>query len=146
MIFAVVSGHLGRDAETRQAGSTEVVSFSVASSGFRNKEKVTDWVAISMFGDRAKKIVQYLTKGSSVICRGTMFVREYDAKDGTRKFSLELRADDIELVGGKSKEDGSGGSRSGGGGGGGSSRRQTRDDAPPADDFGGVGGDDDIPF
>lgn len=150
MISCTVSGHLGRDAELRSAGGTQVLSFSIASSGFRNKEKVTDWVTCSMWGDRGAKIQQYLTKGTPVIVRGTMWIREYEAKDGTTKASLELRADDVEMVGGKSKEEGgerrapSGG---GGGGGGSSSRQQSKPrESAPADDFGGAGDDSDIPF
>lgn len=139
-IHVVVSGHIGRDAETRPAGSTNVVSFSLASSAFRKKEKQTDWLNISMFGSRAEALCKYLTKGAPVTVRGELHVREYD-KDGAKRFSIEVKADDIELMGSKTREGGASG-------GGGSTRQQSKPkEAAPSADFGGAGTDDsDIPF
>lgn len=97
MIAAMVSGRVARDAEVRSAGQTPVLSFTIASDGFRNKEKVTDWIAVSLFGSRAEKLAQYIVKGGFVIARGTLYPRTYQGKDGTQKSSLELKADDIEL-------------------------------------------------
>jgi single-strand DNA-binding protein len=114
MISATVSGNIGRDAEQRKAGDADVVSFTIASSGYRNKEKVTDWVSVSYFGKRAVSVKEYLTKGSYVTVRGSLSVREYE-KDGQRRFSIDVRADDVELG---PKKGGSSGSTSSGGGGG----------------------------
>jgi single-strand DNA-binding protein len=139
MISATVSGHLGRDAETKEVGNTIVTAFSIASNAYRNKEKVTDWVNVSFWGERGEKLAQYLTKGAYVVVRGQMWVRPYESK-GEQKFSLEVRADDIEL-GGKSAD---GGSQGAGGGGTGKPKAQQRqqqrqeepaDDAPPEDDI-----------
>lgn len=144
-IHVVVSGHIGRDAETRPAGSTNVVSFSLASSAFRKKEKQTDWLNISLFGSRAEALCKYLTKGAPVTVRGELHVREYD-KDGAKRFSIEVKADDIELMGSKTRE---GGTSGGGGSGGGSSRQsKPREDTSLEDSTGAGGGmaDDEIPF
>lgn len=134
MIAATVSGRIGREAETRPAGNTTVTSFSVASSGYRNKEKTTDWVSVSMWGARGERIAQHLTKGAYVTARGEMWVREYQGKDGTTKTSLELRADDIDIGGAaRAQEQRTGGRTS-------ATQSQRSMTAAPDDDFG--GGDD----
>jgi single-strand DNA-binding protein len=97
MISATVSGNIGRDAEQRKAGNYDVVSFTLASKGYANGQKTTDWVRVSWFGKRAIGAVQYLTKGCSVVVRGTLSVREYESQ-GTKKTSIELKADDVEIL------------------------------------------------
>lgn len=97
MISATVSGNLARDAEQRKAGQYDVVSFTIASKGFANGQRTTDWVRCSWFGTRAVKAMQYLTKGSSVVVRGTLSVREYESK-GEKKTSIEIKADDVEIL------------------------------------------------
>lgn len=104
MISAVVFGHLGQDAELKQVGGKPLLSLSVASN---SRKKVgtewvdaTDWVRVSLFGERATKLAQHLTKGKGVVVRGSLTVREYE-KAGAVKFSIDMRADDIEFAGGK---------------------------------------------
>lgn len=101
MISITVSGRVGADAELRRAGESDVLSFRMASNDFRHKEKVTDWVSVSMFGKRAASIVQYVTKGSSVVVRGKGYVRTYQNRDGQTVAALEVDATDVELLGGK---------------------------------------------
>lgn len=101
MISITVSGRVGSDAELRRAGDSDVLSFRVASNDFRKREKVTDWVSVSLFGKRAAALAEHVTKGSAIVVRGRGFVREYDGKNG-RAFSLEVDASDVELLGGKS--------------------------------------------
>jgi len=139
MISSTVSGHLGRDAETKEVGNTVVTSFSIASSAYRNKEKVTDWVNVSMWGDRGEKLAQYLTKGAYVVVRGQMWVRSYESK-GEQKSSLDMRAEDIEL--------GGGGKKDGAQGGGGQSKPkpQAKRQELADEGLGDVGGEDEIPF
>lgn len=103
MISATVTGRLGKDAEIRKAGTSDVLSFSVASES-RSKvggewKKVTTWVSVSLFGQRAGSLVQHLTKGTVVAVRGALTLREYEAK-GEKRTSLDLRADDVEMLGG----------------------------------------------
>lgn len=102
MISCTLVGNLGSDAVTRHAGNTPVVSFRVASTEKNKSGDVTTWVRVDAFGDRFSKIIGYLVKGKQVAVRGSMSSREYQAKDGTTKTSLELKADDIQLLGGKS--------------------------------------------
>jgi single-strand DNA-binding protein len=104
MIGAVVVGNLAADAETRDAGGTPVLAFRVASNSKRkvNGEWVdaVTWVSGSLFGDRGAKLAQYMTKGSTVVIRGNLELREYE-KDGQKRSTLEMRVEDVQLLGGK---------------------------------------------
>lgn len=102
MIAAVVTGIVGTDAELKSLGSGDVLSFRMASDRWdgRAKAKVSDWVAVSMFGARGAKLAGMLQKGTRVAVRGSMWVREY-SHQGVQRWSLELRADDVELTGGR---------------------------------------------
>jgi single-strand DNA-binding protein len=132
MISAVVAGNIGKDAELRSAGSTSVCSFSVASSSKAKGEEVTTWVRCSLFGKRGEALVQYLTKGKSVCVSGGLTTREYEGKA-----YVELRVDDVKLMGGK--ESGGGGARTSG------AKTEGKKTGGGYDsDYG--GGDDDIPF
>lgn len=104
MISGTVIGNIGRDAETRDAGGTPVVSFNVASTEKTSKGETTTWVKASWFGTRGTKLAQYLVKGKKVAIRGSMSLREYTSKDGTTKSSLEMRVDDLEFAGGKNDQ------------------------------------------
>lgn len=101
MIAATVSGTIAKDAELRNPrGGEQVLCFSVASRRWANGQETTDWVSVSMWGKRAAAIANHVTKGSRIAARGALHVREYE-KDGTKRFALELRADDVELLGGR---------------------------------------------
>lgn len=141
MIAATVTGRLGGDAEVRQAGGSSVCSFTMASDRYdsKTKTKVAEWVRVSLWGKRGDTLAQYLTRGSTVAARGELSTRTYDGKDGQSRTSLELRADDVELLGGKPDRSSGGGERRGSAP---MPSSGTGDAAP--DDFGGDGAD--IPF
>jgi single-stranded DNA-binding protein len=87
MIAAVVTGNIGRDGE-----------FTVASRHFEKGEERTLWTRVSFWGQRAAKLAPHIRKGGRIAARGSLSVREYIGKDG-KAFSLEMRADDVELLG-----------------------------------------------
>lgn len=102
MISATITGNLGRDAEikTTQSGDT-ICEFSVASSRrAKGGKDETTWVKCSLWGKRGQALSQYLTKGARVAVVGELSVREYAKKDGTKGVSIEVRASDIDLMGG----------------------------------------------
>jgi single-strand DNA-binding protein len=103
MISAVISGIVGKDAETATLTSDTVTNFTVASRRFQDGQKQTDWVTVAFWGKRGQAIAQHITKGSRVTARGVLWVREYE-HNGAKRWSLELRADDVELLGGPRKE------------------------------------------
>lgn len=139
MISAVVAGNLGKDAEVKNVGGQDVCSFSVASTTKVKGEDSTTWIRCSMWGNRGAKLAEYLTKGKSVCVSGGLTTREYEGKT-----YIEMRVDDVKLMGGK-ESGSSGGARGGKSESSGSKGGQPKggggyDDA----DYGGEG--DDIPF
>lgn len=96
------TGNLGRDAEVRHTQSgTTVCSFSVAvKSGYGDREK-TSWIRCNLWGKRAESgLPQYLTKGQQVAVSGELTVSEYEAQDGTKRTNVEVRVNDVSLIGG----------------------------------------------
>lgn len=124
MISATVTGNIGQDARTGSAGDTPVVNVSVASRRFEKGEEKTDWIDVAFFGVRAEKIAKYLTKGSRIAARGTLYVREY-THNNEKRSALTMRADDIELLGSNEKSQ----AATGGG------NQRTNYSGPPADDL-----------
>lgn len=104
MISATITGHLGRDAELRHVEGATVVSFSLASRRYQSGGEHTDWLQVSFWGRRAESICNHLVKGKTVAVRGSLWVRTYD-RDGETRWSLECRADDVELLGGGDRDD-----------------------------------------
>jgi single-strand DNA-binding protein len=94
------TGNLGRDAEQKFLGNgTSVVTFSVGvQSGFGDKAKTT-WPRCSMFGDRGSKVLDYLKKGQLVGVTGEVTMNEYTNKEGIKQSSLEVRVNDLTLLG-----------------------------------------------
>ncbi len=102
----IIVGNLGRDPETRYLPSGEVVcNFSVAvtekwkSKDGETKEQTT-WYRVNAFSKLAEICGQYLKKGSAVMVVGKMQAREWE-KDGVKRESWELRADSMQMLGGK---------------------------------------------
>ena len=123
------TGHLGRDAEQRfTPGGDSVVSFSVGvKAGFGDKA-TTAWANCQMWGKRGESVLPYLNKGQLVGVSGEVSMRERQDKEGQKRTNLEVRVNDLTLLG---KKDGA-------------SQPAPQRSAPakPADDFGA----DDIPF
>ncbi len=98
------AGTIGRDAEVRfSPAGLAILNVTVANNiGFGDKQK-TNWVRVVLFGKRAEGTLKdFLLKGQQVFVSGELSTNEYDAKDGSgKKFSLELNANIIALVGGK---------------------------------------------
>lgn len=99
------TARLARDAEVEftQSGDAVTNFSSAVDSGFGDKKKTT-WVNCVMWGKRGESVAPYLTKGAQVAVTGEVTNREYTDKDGNKRTSLELRVNDVTLVGGKSEE------------------------------------------
>jgi single-strand DNA-binding protein len=80
MISATVSGRITKDAQLRDAGSSKVCSFGMASNEKRKGEDVTTFVDVSIFGKQGETLCQYLTKGSFVIASGKLSTRVHNDK------------------------------------------------------------------
>lgn len=113
----ILVGHLGKDAETKFTPSgVSVTRFSVATSRrWKDQQsgewkEETDWHNISLW--RAENLAQYLTKGKQVYVEGRLQTRSYEDKDGQKKYSTEVVADDVILLSGRGE--GGGGMEAGG--------------------------------
>lgn len=96
-------GNLGRDAEQRfTQGGTAMLSFSLPiSSGYGDNVK-TSWVRCTAFGKKAEsRLVDFLKKGQQISVAGEISLNTYTNKEGIEKSSLELKVDDVALIGNK---------------------------------------------
>ncbi len=144
----IIVGNLGQDPETRYMPSgSAVTNFTVATNeSWKDKQTGeqkdrTEWHRVAMFNRLAEIAAEYLRKGSQVYIEGKLRTRKWQGKDGNDRYTTEIIADEMKMLGGRG---GSGGGGNFGGGGGGGGGRGGSDNAPPQpgpDDF-----DDDIPF
>jgi single-strand DNA-binding protein len=143
---AQIIGYLGKDPEVRYLPSGEAVAnFSIATSE-KWKDKATgepreetEWHRISVFGRLAEIVGEYLKKGSLVFVQGKLKTRKYTDGQGVERYSTEIRAETMKMLGGRQD-----GERSAP-----PSQRQAapqRQQAPAAAPSGFDDMDDDIPF
>lgn len=96
------TARLGKDAETRfMANGDPVVSCTAAITSGYGEKAVTSWINLSMFGKRFEKVAPYLKKGGQVAISGELTNRPYTDKSGNERFSLDVRVNDLTLIGGK---------------------------------------------
>jgi len=110
----ILVGNLGRDPETRSLPSGDQVTNIAIATTDKWKDKnsgeqmeSTEWHRVSFFGRLAEIAGQYLRKGSQVYIEGKLQTRKWVDKDGVEKYSTEIRADSMQLLG--SRDGGQGG-------------------------------------
>ena len=138
----ILVGNLGRDAELRYTpGGAAVATLNLATTEVWNdknqqRQEKTEWHRVVLWGKQAESLQEYLTKGKQIYVEGRLQTRQWDDKDGNKRYTTEIKADRITLLGG-----GGGGGR---GGGGGMDRGASHGggDEPPMEPI----TDDDIPF
>jgi single-strand DNA-binding protein len=146
---AILVGNLGVDPELKfTQGGQAVLRIRLATTeSFLNRtgerQERTDWHTVVVWGKRAEALNKILSKGRTIWVEGRIQTRSWEDKDGGKRYSTEINANNIGLVGGS----GGGGERSaggrmGGGGGTGGGHEGGYDGGPDYDS----GGDDDIPF
>jgi single-strand DNA-binding protein len=92
---------VGRDPELKAVGQADLVTFSGAvTCGFGDK-KTTMWIVCNMWGKLGTSRMPYIKKGNQIMVSGELSTREYDAKDGSKKTSIELNVNNVEFVGKK---------------------------------------------
>lgn len=104
----IIVGNLGRDPETRYMPSGDAVTNINVATTDRYKDKqsgemreATEWHRISFFGKLAEIAGQYLKKGSQVYVEGSLRTRKYTDKDGVEKYATEIRAETMQMLGGR---------------------------------------------
>ena len=149
----ILVGNLGKDPETRyMPNGKAVTNFSIATSeswtdkSSGDKQERTEWHNIVMFEKLAEIAAEYLRKGSQVYVEGSLRTRKWQDKEGKDRYTTEIVARDMQMLGGRGGAGGgAGGSGTGGGG-------ESRSRSAPAEDRGPPSGgdeggfDDDIPF
>lgn len=104
------AGALARDAESRFSTSgTEMVSFSVPTEEYaaQGQEPVTQWIRVTLFGDRGSKIKQWLVKGQMVSVSGEQKVGLYTANDGKSRITIDFNNPTIKFIGPRVNKDSS---------------------------------------
>jgi single-strand DNA-binding protein len=104
----IIVGNLGRDPETRYMPSGDAMTMvSIATTDSwkdkttGEKKESTEWHRISFFGKLAEIAGQYLRKGASVYVEGSLRTRKYTDKDGIEKYVTDIRADAMQMLGGR---------------------------------------------
>ena len=148
----ILIGHLGADPETRAMPSgSSVANLRIATTeSWRDKQsgeqqERTEWHRVAMFGRLAEIASEYLRKGSQVYIEGSLRTRKWQDKQGNERYSTEIVANDMQMLGGRGGAGGSGAA----GAGGGSAPRENAEYAQPSSGGGageGTDFDDDIPF
>ena len=166
----ILVGNLGNDPDTKYTqGGMAVTTISLATTSVRkdrdgNTQERTEWHRVKMFGKLGEIAAEYLRKGSQVYIEGSIRYDKYTGQDGVEKYSTDIIADEMQMLGGRGEgggggaqrsqrseggEGGDGGGQRGGGSYGGGQRqggsggsRPAPSSPPPSDDF----SDDDIPF
>ena len=110
----ILIGNLGADPETRYLPSGDAVANIRIATSEKWKDKSgeqqehTEWHRIAFFGKLAEIAGEYLKKGSPVYIEGRIRTRKWQDKDGQDKYSTEIVADRMQMLGGRGG--GSGGS------------------------------------
>src|SRR6056297_2203586 len=111
---AILVGNLGRDPELRQTPSGQsVCNFTLATSetwNDRNGERVerTEWHRIVAWGKTGELCAQYLSKGRTVYVEGRIQTREWEDKDGNKRYTTEINAQNVNFIGPRSGSGGGG--------------------------------------
>lgn len=146
---AILIGNLGRDAEIRNTtGGTQVATLRLATTDRQKSASGewtdhTEWHSVVCFGKLAELMDRFGKKGKQLYVEGRIQTREYTDKDGQKRWSTEIIANEIRLLGGARDDAGQSAGTSG--------QTRTRDDGgrtqtqratskpaaqAPADDYG----------
>ena len=104
----ILVGNLGKDPETRYAPNGEAIcnitlattdTWKDKASG--EKREATEWHKVGFFGKLAEIAGQYLRKGSQVYIEGSLRTRKWTDKENVERYTTEIRADVMKMLGGK---------------------------------------------
>jgi single-strand DNA-binding protein len=99
-----MTGRLGQDAKLSYTANQDAIcNFSVSLTAGYGDKATTTWLNCNLWGKRAEILAPMLLKGTQIGVTGEISQRQYKAKDGTEKSSLECRVNDVTLMGGKSE-------------------------------------------
>jgi single-strand DNA-binding protein len=102
----ILVGNLGRDAELRYTpGGAAVATLNLATTEVWNdksgqRQEKTEWHRVVLWGKQAETLAEYLVKGKQIYAEGRLQTRQWDDKDGNKRYTTEIRGDRIVLLGG----------------------------------------------
>mgnify|MGYP002774984590 FL=1 len=104
----VIMGRLGKDPELRRTQSgVAVATFNVAvDRDFKDKatgQRATDWITCVAWRSTAEFVEKYFAKGSQVLVAGRLQIREWTDKDGNKRISAEVQAENVYFAGAKTE-------------------------------------------
>ncbi|MDD3352170.1 single-stranded DNA-binding protein [Zoogloea sp.] len=104
----ILIGNLGKDPEVRYAPSGDAIcNITLATTdtwrdkASGDKREATEWHRVVFFGKLAEIAGQYLKKGSSVYVEGSLRTRKWQDKEGQDRYTTEIRADEMKMLGGR---------------------------------------------
>ena len=104
----ILIGNLGKDPETRYAPSGDAICNTTLATtdtwrdkATGEKREATEWHRVVFFGKLAEIAGQYLKKGSQVYLEGKLKTRKWQDKDGADRYTTEINADELKMLGGK---------------------------------------------
>jgi single-strand DNA-binding protein len=112
----ILAGNLTRDPELRftQSG-TPVCGFGLAVNRVFSKNDEVDFFNVSAWRELGETIANYKKKGDPILVEGRLQYRTWEAQDGSKRSAVDIVADNVQFLGGRSDSDD--GAASGGGGG-----------------------------
>jgi single-strand DNA-binding protein len=102
----ILVGNLGRDAELRYTpAGAAVATLNMATTEVWNdkngqRQEKTEWHRVVLWGKPAESLTEYLTKGKQIYVEGRLQTRQWDDKDGNKRYTTEIRGDRVVLLGG----------------------------------------------
>ncbi len=103
----ILVGNLGRDAELRYTpGGAPVATINMATTevwndkGTGQRQEKTEWHRVVLWGKTAESLAEYLVKGKQIYVEGRLQTRQWDDKDGNKRYTTEIRGDRVVLLGG----------------------------------------------
>ena len=104
---AILIGHLGNDPDTRYTSSgSAICTLSVATTErWKDKQtgerkEATEWHRVKLFGKLGEIAQEYLKKGRQVYIEGSLRTSKYTGKDGVERYSTDIVARDMQMLGG----------------------------------------------
>ena len=104
----IILGRLGQDPDVRTTASgTQIVNLNVATNEIGradeqgNRQDVTEWHRIVLFGRTAEVAAQYLSKGSQVYIEGRLQTRKWQDQNGQDRYSTEIVGNEMQFIGGR---------------------------------------------
>jgi single-strand DNA-binding protein len=106
----ILVGHLGADPEVRRTASNSVMATIrlATNSAIKDKQtgewtETTEWHRVVFFNRMAEVVDEYLRKGSQIYVEGRLQTRKWQDKEGIDRWSTEIIASEMQMLGGKSE-------------------------------------------